>query len=272
MSTFEKGDEVYTQDGQKYYFDHAAGDHGYVSPFILMQAINHRGDDFEEFEEPANHTIPIRLDQLSKTPWLRVVDEETKRMLAEREAQLEELRQQIGAARIAKTMMERELSDTEKTFQKDWWALQHRYDFVRTFAHLTGDKPAYMLSWGDKPTHRPSKFNPREIKLRRKSWDSGVWEFVAEYDEGDDTLEVFKTEGEMNAAVVSKFLKVQDQLSPADELTWKKAWPMVVLSDAAEEHQVALEAAEHEKKLTRARQRLEDAQAELAQLEGDKDA
>lgn len=260
MTDFVQGDTVYTQDGTQYYFDHAAGEHGYVSPIIIIQTTNYHGDDFDEHEEVADHMVPIRLTHLSKTPWVRKIHEETKQAQAEQTAILNGIQTQIGAARTELRAAETEYERRGKELENEGRILERRFQWVKDFKRMTSDETVCFLGTGETV---PSECTPRDIRLKRDTTDESKYHYLAQYCDEDDPISVYPNRTAMENAVHSLFNGIRDDLTVEQELKWQRQWPKLVLSDAARETKLLDEENLRKDKLQKAQVRLDAAQAEV---------
>lgn len=265
---FKKGDTVFTQDGTNYYFDHVAGNHACVYPIIIIQTTNYRGDDFEEHEEVADHMVPIALDKISKTPWVRKTHEETAAAISEKKAVLDDLNSQIGAARTELRVTENNMEELRKELERDARDLNRRFQWVRDFKRLVGDETAHILTMDQKI---PFCCAPFDVKLSRDSGDPFGWKFKAQYEDGDADILIFGSEDEMRAHVSKVFEEEKPFLLPEGEIAWKKRWPHLTISEAVESEMQAAAELRRIRKVDAAKQRLAAAQAEVYKLtEGEK--
>ncbi len=258
---FKQGDTVYTQDGTQYYFDHAAGDHGYVSPIIIIQTTNYHGDDYDEHEEVADHMIPIKLTSLSKTPWVRKIHEETKQALDEQRAILNDIQGQIGAARTELRASEQKVEARGIELETQARLLERRFQWVRDLRRMLSEDETRVLLVDDEV---PYEITPSKIELRRDREDKNKWLFVSKYDyEEDERVEVFANENMMENGVYRLFTQRRGDMSLDDEIRWCKRWPKLPMSEAAQEKQAADEQADRAKRLAQAEERLAKAQEEV---------
>jgi len=256
---FQKGDTVYTQDGTNYYFDHRAGEHGYVSPIIIIQTTSYHGDDFDEHEEVADHMIPIPLAKLSRTPWVRKIHAETAAAVAEKKSALDELNSQIGAARTELRVTEQNMETMRKEIEGEARALERRFQWVRDFKRLIGEDPTFVLSTGPGIPH---SCNPFDIELKSNRHDATQWHYQGKYDDGDEDIMIFADEHAMKAHVSSMF-NGQPSMTTSDEIAWFKRWPHLNISAAAKAEMEAVAELERVRRFDRAKERLEAAQAEM---------
>lgn len=258
---FTQGDTVYTQDGTQYYFDHAAGEHGYVSPIILIQTTNYHGDDFDEHEEPADHMIPIKLTSLSQTPWVRKIHEETKQAVAERKAILDDLNAQIGAARTEVRVTENNMEKMRDEIEGEARALERRFQWVRDIRRMLGEDESRVLMVLDGVPHESSTDH---IELRRDREDKNKWNFVAKYNyDEDEKVQIFANEAALLNGVTRLFSERHETLSVDEQISWQNRWPHLVISMAANEKRDADVAAHRAQKLEYAQTALDKAQAEV---------
>lgn len=235
---FEKGNTVYTKDGTNYYFDHVAGEFGMVSPIILIQTASYDQQDFEEHEEPADHMIPIRLTELSKTPWVRVIHQETADAVAAKKMELDEMNRMIGSARTELRDAERVLADRTAELEREARVLERRFQWVKDFRRLIGEEDLFMMAIGvDSPdTAMPYRINPpTDIRLKKTS-GTATWNYsyLGEYEEDQDHIRIFATEQEMFREVTNRFIRAKSAAEDvAMELQWHKHWPHIPLSDGA---------------------------------------
>lgn len=261
MTDFKQGDTVYTQDGTQYYFDHAAGDHGYVSPIIIIQTTSYHGDDFDEHEEVADHMIPLKLTGLSRTPWVRKIDQDTVAAHAAGKAVLDDINTKIGAARTELRASEAALEKRGKELENEGRILERRFQWVKDFKRMIGDEVVCFLGTGETI---PAECTPHDIRLKRDSQDENKYHYLAQYNDDDDPIRVFPHRSAMEAAVHSLFNGTRDDLTVEQEIAWQRQWPKVVLSDAARETLILNENITRKDKLDRAQARLNAAQEEVA--------
>ena len=258
---FKQGDTVYTQDGTQYYFDHAAGDHGYVSPIIIIQTTNYHGDDYEEHEEVADHMIPLKLTSLSKTPWVRKIHEETKQAVDEQRAILNDIQGQIGAARTELRASEAQLEARGRELELQARALENRFQWVRDLRRMLSEDETRVLLVDDTV---PYEITPSKIELRRDREDKNKWLFVSKYDyEEDERVQVFANENMMENGVYRLFMQRRGDMSLDDEIRWCKRWPKLPMSEAAQQKKAADEEEDRAKRLARAQEQLAKAQEEV---------
>ena len=265
MEQFKQGDTVYTQDGTNYYFDHVAGDHGYVSPIIIIQTTNYHGDDYDEHEEVADHMIPVPLTKLSKTPWVRKIHEETAEAIAEKQKALDELSRKIGAAHTELRMAEADLQKRAVDLERDANVLTQKYAWLRDFRLMMKTEDLHMISVeGDVPA-KISKPLDMRLKLDR---DTGIYNYFAQYDfDDDDSVRTFESEYAMQTAVTSMFIQAGGQQLPAKkQLHWFRQWPHLSISKEAKDTLKAMQDEQHQKKLETAEERLKAAQAAVDKL------
>lgn len=261
---FNKGDTVYTQDGTNYYFDHVAGEHGYVSPIIIIQTANYHGDDFEEHEEVADHMIPIHLSRLSKTPWVRKIHEETTEALAEKKQVLDDLNRQIGAARTELRTAEDAAAARKKVLEEEARVLERRYQWVRDFRRMTGDDETHVLAISQHDDLAPPyACNPFDIRLKMDTKDRTKWHYLGQYDDGDEHIAVFDTKSAMETRVWNDFVMKRDKMTVEQELKWAKQWPNLPVSDEAKAQAAAQEEEKRLRNLSRAQDALTRAQADV---------
>ena len=258
---FSKGDTVYTQDGTQYYFDHAAGEHGYVSPIIIIQTTNYHGDDYEEHEEVADHMIPLKLTSLSKTPWVRKIHKETEQALAEHHTTLKVLRGQIALLEVKRFALESNLEERRRELELQACALEKRFQWVRDLRRMLNEDETRVLLVDDDV---PYEVTPRKIELRRDREDKNKWQFVAKYDyEEDERVQVFENENMMEGGVYRLFMQRRGDMSLDDEIRWCQRWPKLPMSEAAQQKKAADEEENRVKRLARAQEKLAKAQEEV---------
>jgi hypothetical protein len=260
IGMFEKGDTVYTPDGTNYYFDHQAGHHGYVSPIIIIQTTSYHGDDFDEHEEVADHMIPIELTRLSKTPWVRKVHEETAAAVKEKQAVLDDINKQIGAANTEMRDTKQRLEAHRKDLEQQTIILARRFQWVKDFMRLIGEDETAVLTLGEGV---PYQCKPHDIRLKMDTEDKNKWHYLGMYDDGEEHLRVFATEDEAKRHVWNLFLAARNDMDVEEQIKWHKQWPDLPITGEAQLFLQAKKDEKYDRDLKAAEGRLQQAQDAL---------
>lgn len=267
---FVNGDTVYTQDGTNYYFDHIAGDHGYVRAIIIVQTTSYHGDDFEEHETESDYLVPIHISKLSKTPWVWKIHQETADAVAEKQTALDALSKQIGAARVELATTKADCESQAKGFENDARILARRFQWVKDFRRLIGEEDLFMIAENkDDPTAMPYRISaPTDIRLKKTS-GTATWNYsyVGQYEDDEDHIRMFPTEAAMESHAFNLFTARRNDMDVEEQLKWLKHWPKVPITGETQLHLKAQADEKHDRELKAAQGRVLQAQEALERIQ-----